>query len=323
MERRAFHDLFLVMLVLATTYVVVKGFHTEKCDHQSLASNVKSLAICIDEVQLAAVEDIVESAEGEAGQRQTLDLKSLLPIAQNSASDLVKCMDVFSEACFQTGISGLIVQVFAEILLPRPRVKYVDSNFGYIRPGFGEWNATSWRVVDFHFDKGNEGCKFHELEKNVGEVVKCFQGDGPQGQAILCNILDEGIKSCMDVSQQMYLKSHQCFSKQEMELLRDLIATIHTMAMKDFIRLNEKFGNSGLAVNAFVIAIDKKQRRTPGFQEREKDWSLADVSVDDFRNGSVCQTTLMEHSMVSSSPLLLPLLSIHFTATLSIFFSKL
>ena len=120
MERRAFHDLFLVVLVLATTYVVVKGFHTEKCDHQSLASNVKSLAICIDEVQLDAVEDIVESAEGEAGQKQTLELKSLLPIAQSGVSGVVKCMDVFTEACFQTDTHGLIVQVVAEKLIPRP-----------------------------------------------------------------------------------------------------------------------------------------------------------------------------------------------------------
>ena len=140
MERRAFHELFFVMLVFVTTCVVVKGFYTEKCDHQSLASNVKSAVICIDKVQLASVEDIVESAEGEAEQKKSLNLKSIMRIAQTSGSGLAKCMDIFFRACFQTDITGFIVQVVSEIMVPTPRPK---------------WNgmAASWRFIDLHFDK--------------------------------------------------------------------------------------------------------------------------------------------------------------------------
>ena len=143
--------------------------------------------------------------------------------------------------------------------------------------------------------------------------------------ATVCEILNAGIKNCTDVSLPMFKKLHQCFSKQEIELMRDLAATIHTMAMKDLNRLNKKFGKFAMAHIAFATSIF--QVKSPSKREMEEltnSTRRMDVSVDDFRDGSVCQTTLMEYSMVSNSPQVLPLLSmIYFTASLSILLSKL
>ena len=318
MERRAFHDLFLAVLVFVTTFVAVKGFHTEKCDHQSLASNVKSAVVCIDKVQLASVEDIVERAEGEAEEKKSLDLISVLQIAQTTVSGLVKCMDVFFRACFKTDITGFIVQVISEILVPRPRPKWINSKVGYIRPGgFGEWNATSWRFIDFYFDKE---CTFEELLdvyfKEGQEVIDCLHNYfnsilDPSDSTTWCNALRRGIESCF--------KANPCFSKQEMDLLRDLTATIHTMAMKDLVRLNEKFGNFSMTLEALVTPIEPHARRSWYII----DDYLMDVAVDDFKTRSACQKTLMEYSMISNSPCVLPVWKMIYFTPLIILLSKL
>ena len=317
MERRAFHDLFLVVVVFVTTFVAVKGFYTKTCDHQSLASNVKSAAICINKVQLASVEDIVESAEGEAEQNKSLNLKSLMKIAQTSRSGLAKCMDVFFRAWFQTDITGFIVQVVSEIMFPMPRPK---------------WNVmgASWRFIDFHFDKE---CPFDELTRVMyTEGIDCpltvlgWKGLGvagvgskwppsfldPRNSTTWCNILlNRGINSCIN--------ANRCFSKQEMNLMCDLTATFHTMAMEDLIILNKKFGNFSSAWSALLIAIDPESGlglSPEAYQRMEEDY------INYFQIGSACKTTLMEYSMISNSPRVQPLLTMIYFTVFIIYLSK-
>ena len=309
MERRAFHHLFLAVSGFVTIFVAVKGFHTETCDHQSLASNVKSVAICIDKAQLASVKDIVKSTEGEAEQKKSLDLKSFLRITQKTVPGVLECMNVFCKACFQTDIAGFIVLVVSQFLAVCFKAnlsiypKWINSE--KVWPGgFGEWNATSWRFVDFYFDKE---CTWDELYREMHfEVINCFRNvfDGdypyPSNAPTLCDATKIGINSCM--------KENRCFSKQEMDLLRDLTATIHTMVMEDLVRLNEKFGNFSLTLEALVTAIEPQARKTD-YQTIDNYNYLMDAAVDDFKIGSACQKTLMEYSMISNSPRVLPLMS--------------
>ena len=321
MERRAFHNLFVVVLVFVTTCVAVKGFHTEQCDHQSLALNVKSAAICIDKVQLASVEDIIESAHDEATQEKGLELHSLLRIAQTSGSGVVKCMDVFLRDCFQTDITGFIVQVISEIMVPRPRSKWINSELVYASPdGFAEWDVTLWRFVDFHFDKE---CPFREFSRLINEeLIDCFSApfsgpDSISSKYTLCDLVTFGISSCTGAS--------RCFSVQELSLLRALVATMHNMAMKGLVRLNEKFGNFSLTLNALVTPIDGSfiNRRCTGYRDICADENWMDAAVEDFKLGSACQTFLMEYSMISNSPRVLPLTTKTFFTTLSTLLSKL
>ena len=78
MEKRSFHDLFTAFLVLMATSLVVNGFKTENCEHQAFASNVKSAAICIHNVERTLVDDIFRNVETKAEEKKKMDLQESL-----------------------------------------------------------------------------------------------------------------------------------------------------------------------------------------------------------------------------------------------------
>ena len=110
----------------------------------------------------------------------------------------------------------------------------------------------------------------------------------------LCTTAKQILRSCF--------QADDCFSQQEMDLIRESVSTVYSMAMEMLSQLSQAVGGRQIllrVVDAFLL----KNRNTNKFSDEQKascSLILFDLAIEDYKRGT-CKTNIKQLSLSAAS----------------------
>jgi len=298
MERHLITKSLVTLSLLLACTQLVHGFATTNCEHDQLVTQIKELLKCHQKNEdkfIDESEDIIKELI-QNDQNSNFD-DDLCPLVQKFARKEILCVNSLAETCFEQKIAGLVSEassVFEGDCDTGPRgsgpinQKNLQTFMNKVESTIGRSPASiNYVVSKITFDKqcsleermnafykGSIECVMKKYGNYGNNGRNDIQNSGPPSPIPKCNTIMEMLTSCSN--------SNDCFSQQEMDLVRDTVFTIYQMTMEKAAKLMKKFDGIGDS-------------------QEQLEWVKA--AVKDFETGN-CKTKIKSSpaALLSSAP---------------------
>jgi len=307
------------LLIILTTIWITNGFSTKKCDHNQLSDQLEKFVSCLDWEFLELVDELLMDYKSQVkATNNSYDLKNGCPVLQKHADHVEKCAVSLTSSCLNDKTTDIVKFLFEYVCILCENVEYAIHPVrdpSLLPKKVKDWGAKSERMLDTNpwlqdplaalisLVKPDKKCN----ERKSGVVLMNMQscwitssrarmdpfGKNPIPQDVaICSRLNYISESCG--------VENDCFSSQEMELIKKSTWRIYSMLMNTAVKIKDSFGGSNKAIDAIAktsfmsgnekffgplnseIVNFKKDKSTYGM--------IADRAIDDFENKKCKET---------------------------------
>jgi len=264
MNFRSIVEVFLpvAVLLIATQIAKINGrnserFGTAQCNHNQLATAVATGSTCETENWLKYVQNMLKNYKDETNGGKTFNLKTSCEITNAIAiTEGKECPVNFAKSCLPNYVAPALEAMYDGLIL-NCSCSLKD----------GSCTIAKMQTVALEVEKLNETCKNDpncpaelfkfdkectetQREEAVEILLPCFKGPFLQySQAIEDYFNNVGglgnvspCKTIKNVLDQCFVET-SCFSQQEMNLIRNLVAMLYHKAMRSLTLVADEFGN--------------------------------------------------------------------------------
>jgi len=269
MNFRSVVEVFLPVAVLLIAAQVAKingnkeRFGTAKCNHNQLATAIATVSTCETENWLKYVQNMLKNYKDETNSGKTFNLKTACEITNAIAiTEGKECPVNFANACLPNYVApaleamydGLILNCSCTLdMMKDGSCTIVDENLLQTETlEVQKLNETCQKDQScpgelFEFDKE---CTENQREEAIGQLQPCFMGPFSQYSQAIDYYFNNGgslgnvspCKTMKNVLDQCFVET-SCFSQQEMNVIRNLVAMLYHKAMRSLTLVTDEFGN--------------------------------------------------------------------------------
>ena len=337
MEGRAYITILVALLVALLCSHLAKGFTTEKCKHYDLQSQLKQMAKCADKSNHKYLNEMSKLyREQMAKKQQQLDSARFCPATQQALEDEIICLEKLVRTCFD----DKMIMLFSEFFSIFPNDCNVQNTPSLVdQMKMKEFIEKSKKIIGHYPDNVkylmsiitfDKHCTYQSRTESFAGTFRCSM---EQAQPLIvtvqqarysrpksfpvCNAAERILGTCF--------QANQCFSQQEMDLIRQSISTVYTMVMESLLQMTQTFGNYSNFVNVLSssepdthvknqllssfggnnqVIFDQLKNQQEAYMEMVVE--MADLAIKDYKTGN-CKANIKGFSFLSSASLqLLP-----------------
>ena len=318
METRTYLKVTVTLLVYLACPYLVAGYATKNCTHDQLTSQVKQVAKFWDK-PLTNYVDAMSMLYKEKQMR--VDSTGGCPITQTFYEEILYSLKKLVETCFDTEMNILFLE--GSSILSQ------DCNDQSLHTW---WNSTVTKMMDVFkmskitnpqyfgsvitFDKV---CTQEEKRNSVYRLLLCFLENAGPLSSVFHEIVPntqqprsgsikitcpEAFPLCTAVKRMLWscFQADDCFSQQEMDLIRESVSTAYSMAMEMLSQISQNVGGRQTLIKV-VDAFLLKNRNKNKFPDKHKaacGLYLFDLAIEDYQRGT-CKTNIKQLSLSVAS----------------------
>lgn len=270
MDFRLIVEVFLPVAVLLIAAQVAKingsnseRFGTAKCNHNQLATAIATVSTCETENWLKYVQNMLKNYKDETSSGKTFNLKTACEITNAIAiTEGKECPVNFANSCLPNYVApaleamydGLILNCSCTLdMMKDGSCTIVDENLLQTETlEVQKLNETCQKDQScpgelFEFDKE---CTEAQRDEAMDQLLPCFMGPFSQYSQAIETYFNNGgslgnvspCKTMKNVLDQCFVET-SCFSQQEMNVIRNLVAMLYHKAMRSWTLVTDEFGN--------------------------------------------------------------------------------
>ena len=243
-------------LIYLTNFRLVSGFSTGKCNHDMLAGQVRSLLSCYDDVINKYVDILVKDYKEQMERNDNVyDTAKACKIFEKMIANTKPCLSSLYEKCFDDKISKIVDELFNTItsfcgtgLDPQKIAQLQNELQGKLnslvpmdqQSSFASMVKTDKNIDNCQMDMmllgdlmKNQDCAsaYQTATKTVMQVQR--SGKMPEDFS-MCSTIDNTLNSCS--------VENRCYSKQEMDLMKDVLRNYYKTLMNIIVVIKRNFG---------------------------------------------------------------------------------
>ena len=240
MERHIFTTLLFSLSMLLVCNQVVDGLATKNCKHSILADQIKQLLKCSNNNADKAVDELINIAKkGIKDPSNNKILNDVCLLAQKTARKEITCANLLAATCLEPKVARLVSDS-GSIFKGGCDRYYSPLNFKNLQTWGRKVESTIGRYPAnlkylssmITFDKR---CSLRERGNAFynGPMACISQKATTTGSYPTCAQFLEMLSSCSS--------GNDCFSQQEMDLVRDVVFSLYRMGMEHVVKIYKKF----------------------------------------------------------------------------------
>ena len=337
MDLRSTIEIILPVVVLLMTSQIAGGrkvvgrFATPQCNHNQLATAVGEMSTCETKLFHTLVERMLKNYKDGSNGGTVFDLQMACKITKEIAFDEGgQCPVNFANSCLPDYVAPFIAKVFDALEVncdcPKP---FGDPSCMLIDPEVGtKLNAAIGALLvecakdpkcpsalftyDNQCDEKQMGealekafnpCLKDPYEQLANEIGKYFNGNGNLDSVLPCNTLRKVLDECF--------VENTCFSGREMEMVRNMAATIYHRGMDSLVLVEKEFGSLTEFVathNELTLKWEEIQFTLPTVinisdPTTTKALDLADHIMKDYNTDACKENQQVFARMINGSPI--------------------
>ena len=312
------------ILIVITMFLVADGFSTDICNHDNLSGETKKATACYETALLKVINEIVDDY---IFQLDTNDFfgysiydigKGCEPL-HRSWNDFKYCSMNLATSCFDYQVADLIEQIFDDnpcntliSLQGRNLIRKLTKHVNIKR------NLDIMIIDSLKFDKvcslEKRINEFSETFETIMDIVKksekyILRSSKYSNESNFRFTRQWGLCAIFDAVE-ISMVENDCFSSQEMDLIKHLLMAYYRLSWRPFVIIREKFGGIQEILNSLAktkVKIGNKVYSEPQttIEQMSSDMKstiikIANEALDDFESRE-CQERINSGSKIEIS----------------------
>ena len=246
MERHIFTTLLFSLSLLLACNQVVDGLATKNCKHSVLADQIKQLLKCSSNNADKAVDELINIAkQGIQDPSNNKILGDLCSLAQKTAREEITCANLLAATCLEPKVARLVSDA-GSIFKGGCDRYHSPLNYNNLRTWGKKVESTLGRYPAnlkylssmITFDKRcslrERGNAFYNGPMAcISQKAITMRPHAPTSYYPTCAQFLEMLSSCSS--------GNDCFSQQEMDLVRDVVFSLYRVGMEHVVKVYHKF----------------------------------------------------------------------------------
>ena len=265
----------LVILILRPHFVT--GFATEKCQHDKLKSQIEQMFQCLNKSQKTYLDEMSTWYRKQiARQQKQMDLANFCPLYQQALDEQSLCWRNLVQTCFGEKLVMLESDFFSTLaknctgndlsaVMKQNKLKDLLECTERIIGPYPENVKYIMSIIAF-----DKPCSYEQRIHSINGNIRCCLTHGQvlvltlkRSKSLpLCQTTEDMLGTCFSYN--------QCFSQQEINLIRRSISTFYTEGMESLSQMSQFFSNTysnvtGLAVQDYRTGTCKRNMKQLSF----------------------------------------------------------
>ena len=254
----------VAVLLIAAQVAKINGnkerFGTAQCNQNQLATAIATVSFCETENWLKYVQNMLKNYKDETSSGKTFNLKTACEITNAIAiTEGKECPVNFAKSCLPNYVAPALEAMYDGLIL-NCSCSLSDGSCMVYDQNIMQTEASEVQKLteSCHKDpncpaelvKFDKECTEIQREEAMGKLLPCFMGPFSQYSEAIENYFKNGgslgnispCKTMKNVLDQCFVET-SCFSQQEMDVIRNLVATLYHKAMRSLTLVTDEFGN--------------------------------------------------------------------------------
>ena len=267
MSFRSIVEVFLPVAVLLIAAQVAKingrnseRFGTVQCNHNQLATAIATVSTCETENWLKYVQNMLKNYKDETNGGKTFNLKTACEITNAIAiTEGKECPVNFAKSCLPNYVAPAFEAMYDGLIL-NCSCSLKDGSCTVYDQNLMQTETLEVQKLGESCQKDpscpNDLLKFDKIctetqrKEAMGQLLPCFMGPFTQYSQAIENYFNYGgslgnvspCKTMKNVLDQCFVET-SCFSQQEMNVIRNLVAMLYHKAMRSLTLVADELGN--------------------------------------------------------------------------------